>query len=800
MLASECPIDLSKKIMRQFLQLPTSGRFPKLSPVSRTLLAVSSAALLSAGLHAAPIVISSAPGSYTQDFNTLNTTGSPAFVDDSTIAGVSSQRSGTGNSIVAGTGSANGGGLYSYGTGTNADRALGTIGSGNVAAGNFAHGVQFQNTSGSTVTINSLAYAGEQWRKSGDLTAQALTLWYKIGSSAVTALEPLSDVGWTALPSGDFTSPVTTATGAALDGNAAANRTEIAFDPALDLSSGQFVMFRWKDIDHVGADHGLAIDDVSVGWTASASPAISVSATPNSFAENAGASASSGTVTIPVALGANLIVDLVSSDNTEATVPSSVTIFAGMTSANFTISAVDDLLADGSQAVNLTASSAGYVSGQTVLSVTNDTDAAITVSILPASFGENAGPTAATGNVTLAEDTPFDLTVDLISSDPGEATVPASVTILAGTKTIGFVVDAIDDTAVDGTQNVTIGASAMDYTSGSLVIQVTDDGDVAPPATLSPGAIAFTGFSADGDDALSFVVLAPIADTDVIHFTDNEWNGSPVGAGGIFNVGEGTLTWTPPSGGVAAGTVISFVGLSSPSPAASEGTLVESSGSYNASGDGETVYAYQGDLQVATGFLAVVTTTTGDSTAGTGLTASNIVTLTANVDIAEYTGSRTGQSSFPGYLPLIDNTATNWITQNGTGDQSGDGTAPDVPFDDTDFTISGSGADYATYAAANAGGQGPTLDFDNDGVTNGVEYFFGATGSTFTSNPVPNAAGQVSYPHPVATPGTTFIVKTSPDLVTWTPVTHTESGGFVRYTLPSGQGKIFVRLEVVVGP
>ena len=105
---------------------------------------------------------------------------------------------------------------------------------------------------------------------------------------------------------------------------------------------------------------------------------------------------------------------------------------------------------------------------------------------------------------------------------------------------------------------------------------------------------------------------------------------------------------------------------------------------------------------------------------------------------------------------------------------------------------------YANWASDNVNNQGPTLDFDNDGVTNGVEYFFGTTGTTFTPNPQPNAAGLISFPHPVTTPGATYQVKTSPDLVVWTPVTTTESGGFVNYTIPSGQGKIFVRLEVIV--
>ena len=44
-------------------------------------------------------------------------------------------------------------------------------------------------------------------------------------------------------------------------------------------------------------------------------------------------------------------------------------------------------------------------------------------------------------------------------------------------------------------------------------------------------------------------------------------------------------------------------------------------------------------------------------------------------------------------------------------------------------------AGFTGWAEDNAGGQTADLDFDNDGVSNGVEYFMGETGSTFTPNP-----------------------------------------------------------------
>lgn len=103
---------------------------------------------------------------------------------------------------------------------------------------------------------------------------------------------------------------------------------------------------------------------------------------------------------------------------------------------------------------------------------------------------------------------------------------------------------------------------------------------------------------------------------------------------------------------------------------------------------------------------------------------------------------------------------------------------------------------YSTWSAANAGGQGPEFDFDNDGVKNGVEFFMGATGSTFTATPgIVN--GKVTWPKSANFSGS-YRVETSSDMVTWTNVTGTvtDNGTSVTYTLPTNSGKLFVRLAV----
>ncbi|WP_333879129.1 beta strand repeat-containing protein, partial [Flavobacterium sp.] len=211
-------------------------------------------------------------GSYTQDFNSLSSTtaATPTWNDNSTISNWYSQRTGSGTTYVVDTGAANGGALYSYGATSNSDRALGTIGSSNAAAGSFAHGVLLRNTSGNTITDIKVTYTLEEWRLGATgVSAQPITVYYKISSSAITALNPNSNSTWTQVAGLTLNSPVNTGTVGALNGNLTANRvtaTNVAI-PSLSLANDDYIMIKWEDPDHTGTDHGLSIDDVTISWT-----------------------------------------------------------------------------------------------------------------------------------------------------------------------------------------------------------------------------------------------------------------------------------------------------------------------------------------------------------------------------------------------------------------------------------------------------------------------------------------------------------------------------------------------------
>ena len=114
------------------------------------------------------------------------------------------------------------------------------------------------------------------------------------------------------------------------------------------------------------------------------------------------------------------------------------------------------------------------------------------------------------------------------------------------------------------------------------------------------------------------------------------------------------------------------------------------------------------------------------------------------------------------------------------------------------------GAFYAAWAAVNAGGQTASLDWDNDGVPNGVEFFMNVAPG-FTANPAV-VGGAVTWPNggnmPSSAYGTQFVVQRSADLVNWNNVPESDpnlsnDAGSVSYIL-TGADRLFVRFKVLL--
>ncbi|WP_353932537.1 endonuclease/exonuclease/phosphatase family protein [Okeanomitos corallinicola TIOX110] len=230
---------------------------------------------------------------------------------------------------------------------------------------------------------------------------------------------------------------------------------------------------------------------------------------------------------------------------------------------------------------------------------------------------------------------------------------------------------------------------------------------------LTAGNIAFVGFNADGNDNIAFVALVDINPNEVIIFEDNEWNGTAWN-----DTNEGAFSWTSDSL-ISAGTIIRIDNIGSGEITSSTGTITqpvaERGNNRGLSASGEVLYAYQGDGNSPTFITAIAAGGFSESNGtltNTGLTAGvnalDLSSLVANgADIAAFNSDRTGAADFADYLPIINN-PSNWIAQDGSGDQSIDTVAPDVPFSNTAFTLA-TAASIKIHTIQGAGHTSPLL-------------------------------------------------------------------------------------------
>jgi hypothetical protein len=105
-------------------------------------------------------------------------------------------------------------------------------------------------------------FTGEQWRKAANASTHFLRFDYR----QAPEITDLTSGKYTSVAALDFASPITNnpGTATALNGNLDANRTFKSANIIVSLPAGQEIMLRWTDNFDTGANHGLAIDDLSV--------------------------------------------------------------------------------------------------------------------------------------------------------------------------------------------------------------------------------------------------------------------------------------------------------------------------------------------------------------------------------------------------------------------------------------------------------------------------------------------------------------------------------------------------------
>ncbi len=319
--------------------------------------------------------------------------------------------------------------------------------------------------------------------------------------------------------------------------------TVLALDDTY-IEAARFASFEATAPGFFSASAGMSITDNDL-------PEFVLTLAASSVSEGAGTEAATATISRGVASPRSLAVELENDNPLAALVPASVTIPAGQTSFSFPVAAVNDSAVDGTQAAQIRAVALASVTGQrlaasapVLLIVTDDDGPTLTITSARDAVAEgltNATTLTITRNSGVAQA----LQVNLTSSLPAEATVPALVTIPAGQTNVTVPLVSINDNVVDGSKPVQITVAASGFTPASVTILVTDVNrpdlvvtEVTVPQTAETEAfinvayrVANHGLSSAGTNWVTRVFLSddPVVGDDTL-LADYEFNGTlPVG-------------------------------------------------------------------------------------------------------------------------------------------------------------------------------------------------------------------------------------------------------------------------------
>jgi hypothetical protein len=221
------------------------------------------ASLVMAGAIAshAQISLTGNSPSYTQDFNTLASSGTANTAVPAGWAFAEAGNNANGEYRAA-DGSGNTGDTYSYGAASASERAFGGLASNNLTTN---IGASFVNNTGVEINSFTLSYFGEQWRRGNTTPGKQDSLLFSYSTNATS----LTDNGatWVPVNALSFFSINTQGTASALDGNLSVNRQNINHTVSISLQSGSTLWIRWTDINILGSDDGLSIDDLEIYFT-----------------------------------------------------------------------------------------------------------------------------------------------------------------------------------------------------------------------------------------------------------------------------------------------------------------------------------------------------------------------------------------------------------------------------------------------------------------------------------------------------------------------------------------------------
>ena len=201
---------------------------------------------------------------------------------------------------------------------------------------------------------------------------------------------------------------------------------------------------------------------------------------PSSATEGDGVLAGQGVVSVsPIPTNDPVLVTLASGNTGKVTVPASVTIPAGQSSAVFDLTIIDNSILDGTQPVNITASSPVCRNSpqSRQIAVQDNETATLKVTLSAASASESAARTVS-GTVSIVGAVAgTNIPVALISSDPSLLQLGA-VSIPNGQTSAVFQTFIADKNIIGGSENVSVTAHIANWTDGSNSMTILFDDPV----------------------------------------------------------------------------------------------------------------------------------------------------------------------------------------------------------------------------------------------------------------------------------------------------------------------------------
>jgi hypothetical protein len=191
------------------------------------------------------------------------------------------------------------------------------------------------------------------------------------------------------------------------------------------------------------------------------SPRLTLALSAASVLESAAPGAVTGRVTRNVNTNVALLVTLGSSRPAALTVPASVNIPVGQTSAVFNLSPVNDDLVTGARSANVFASAAGFSDVSAPIDVLDDDSVTLTLRLSDTNVAENVVNPAAIATITRTPVSSGLLRVRLGTNGGGGLQIPAEVTIPASQSAVSFNVNVRDDNLAYGAQTVSIRADGL---------------------------------------------------------------------------------------------------------------------------------------------------------------------------------------------------------------------------------------------------------------------------------------------------------------------------------------------------